>query len=411
MPSIRDLVKQNEQRMASSGTGENKLFEPEAPRPDAIQPGPPPSVAGLPVRGYYPQGTALDQDFQGTTQITGTGVGMRSRTFPAQLPPGITKEGVLSLIKASNTPGSAVANATQPTASTTPATSPGVTSGDLMALSASVVTTVAGIADAAVTAAYRPLSNPLSATGTTITISAFTMRTTQAGDLSINSGSITSLTAGTTYFVYYDDPSLLGGAVTFQSSTTRGDALDAVGRFFVGSIVIPMASSGNTNVGFNDGGFGAAQLANTVIYTDAVTASSTGSVTGVGNEKDGSFADAVVFVAQSGTALSSIRFENYTLPYPLGLPNSLVLNVNYGAVKSGGAGVVGWLIQYSINGGSSFTTIDTNTGSQGQTTGTVSLSASQDLSQVQIFAEATWTSGGTTVMTFSVYEAWIVAQY
>jgi len=85
--------------------------------------------------------------------------------------------------------------------------------------------------------------------------------------------------------------------------------------------------------------------------------------------------------------------------------------MNYGAVKSGGAGVVGWLIQYSINGGSSFTTIDTNTGSQGQTTGTVSLSASQDLSQVQIFAEATWTSGGTTVMTFSVYEAWIVAQY
>ena len=411
MPSIKSQVQKNAERIAQGGD----LVQTSGPSNNAANPTPmppPPPVTGLPVRGYYPQGTTLDQDFGGTSQITRTGPNMRSPTFPAQLPPGITKEGVLNLIRASNTPGSAVANATQPTPTTPPATSGGVTPGDLAALSAqSVTASVAGVADTAVTAAYRPLSNPLSATGTTITISAFTMRTTQMGDLSISSGSVGSLTAGTTYFVYYDDPALLGGAVTFQVSTTRGDALDAVGRFFVGSIVIPTASSGNTNVGFNDGGFGAAQLANTVIYTDAVTASSVGSVTGVGNEKDGSFADAVVFIAQSGTALSSIRFENYTLPYPLGLPNSLVLNVNYGAVKSGGVGVVGWLIQYSINGGSSFTTIDTNTGSQGQTTGTVSLSASQDLSQVQIFAEATWTSGGTTVMTFSVYEAWIVAQY
>jgi hypothetical protein len=258
------------------------------------------------------------------------------------------------------------------------------------------------IGNQSITAGYHPLSNPLSATGTTITVSAFTMRTTSKGDLAINSGSLSGLTAGVVYFVYYDDPDVVGGAVTFVAGTSRGIALQGANRFFVGSIQIPAAGSGSINVGFNDGGFGVAQLANTVVYTNEGTASSLGSVGGLGNEKDGSFADKVVFTA---APTSAIRFVNYTVPYPIGSPTSLTLYVNYGAISTGGA----YLIQYSTNGGSTFTTLASGSASQSQTTVAHTFALPQDQSQIQVFAEAT--SPGGPGMELDIYEIWLLATY
>ena len=80
MPSIAELVTQNSNRLAQNPETINSAgFEP--PSPLSL---PPPQVTGLPVRGYYPQGFTLDQDFGGTAQITRTGPNMRSPTFPVQ---------------------------------------------------------------------------------------------------------------------------------------------------------------------------------------------------------------------------------------------------------------------------------------------------------------------------------------
>ena len=123
----------------------------------------------------------------------------------------------------------------------------------------------------AITAAnssYRPLTNPLTAvddgysgspaTDTTeIDIAAFTMRSAIGPtDISISSGAITGLLPNTTYHVYYDDPSYTGGAVTYYANTTQAIALDATGRFYVGSIRTPEAG-GLPTIGNNDGGTGA----------------------------------------------------------------------------------------------------------------------------------------------------------
>jgi hypothetical protein len=106
---------------------------------------------------------------------------------------------------------------------------------------------------------YRPLSNPLTATDAgsndTIPIAAFTMRV-GALDVPISSGSITTLSRSTLYFIYYDDATLAGGSVSFNASTTKETALSGAGRFFVGSIVTPAAGSIDT-IGNNDGGAGA----------------------------------------------------------------------------------------------------------------------------------------------------------
>jgi hypothetical protein len=126
---------------------------------------------------------------------------------------------------------------------------------------------VDGPSRGAITAAntsYRPLSNPLTAIDAgsyaEIDIASFTMRIAMnlpgGHDVSVNSGSIISLSYDTTYHVYYDDPEYDGGAVTYYANTDQAIALDATGRFYVGSITTPAAGGADTT-GNNDGGTGA----------------------------------------------------------------------------------------------------------------------------------------------------------
>ena len=56
--------------------------------------------------------------------------------------------------------------------------------------------------------------------------------------------------------MYYDDPTYTGGAVSYLADTVQAIALDATGRFYVGSIKTPQAG-GLPTVGNNDGGTGA----------------------------------------------------------------------------------------------------------------------------------------------------------
>ena len=123
----------------------------------------------------------------------------------------------------------------------------------------------------AITAAnssYRPLSNPLTAVDDGVSgspptdyceidIAAFTMRSAIGPtDIAVNSGVITGLTPNTIYHVYYDDPTYSGGAVSYFANTVQAIALDATGRFYVGSIKTPIAG-GLPTIGNNDGGTGA----------------------------------------------------------------------------------------------------------------------------------------------------------
>jgi len=109
---------------------------------------------------------------------------------------------------------------------------------------------------------YRPLSNPLTGhdagASATINIAAFTMRTSSKGDISENSGSVTGLSFNTLYYIYFSDPSLNGGSVTYIATTTRETAISnggATGQFFVGSVTTPLSGQPDTT-GNNDGGSG-----------------------------------------------------------------------------------------------------------------------------------------------------------
>lgn len=67
--------------------------------------------------------------------------------------------------------------------------------------------------------------------------------------VSVAAGSIASLAAGTLYFIYYDDPELAGGAVTFLASQVEEEATASLTnpyRHKIGSILTPNTPGGGS---------------------------------------------------------------------------------------------------------------------------------------------------------------------
>jgi hypothetical protein len=61
-----------------------------------------------------------------------------------------------------------------------------------------------------------------------------------ASCLSTGAYTISGLTQGQNYYVYYIDPTFAGGAITPIATTTQSDYLNKVGYFFIGSITTPV---------------------------------------------------------------------------------------------------------------------------------------------------------------------------
>jgi hypothetical protein len=140
-------------------------------------------------------------------------------------------------------------------------------------------------------ASYRPLTNMLTATPTVVSIAAFTLRIGGV-DKTVSLGSLTSLTADTLYYIYFDRDDIdtaTPWSVTFASTTTKETALGADGRFFIGSIRTPKTGAADT-VGNNDGGT-AAQWGGGIKHAPTATQTSgTGNDTNLANMIDGDWA-------------------------------------------------------------------------------------------------------------------------
>lgn len=99
---------------------------------------------------------------------------------------------------------------------------------------------------------------PLSGTdaGATATISIASHSIVyDGGTVAYNSGSITGLAFSTQYWIYADDPSKAGGAVTYVATTTKTDVTSDSGYYYVGSCTTPANGAGDT-IGLPGGGGG-----------------------------------------------------------------------------------------------------------------------------------------------------------
>lgn len=81
----------------------------------------------------------------------------------------------------------------------------------------------------------------------TITISSHTRLYGDSTSVSVNTGSVTGLAYDTVYYIYYDQASRLGGAVTYQATTVESVAAQLNDRHLVGSVKTPPALGGATN--------------------------------------------------------------------------------------------------------------------------------------------------------------------
>jgi hypothetical protein len=246
---------------------------------------------------------------------------------------------------------------------------------------------------------YRPTSNPLTATdagsSVTINVAGFNMNVAGVGSVAVSGGSLTGLAYNTLYYIYYADPAIAGGAVTFQSTTTKTNAISSGVDFFVGSILTPLATAPDT-VGNNDGGTGAQSGGQGNIFANAVTGSGW---TNLPNAIDQNMTTA----ATGSGSIGILTVSSFSGIAPLYV--SLVLNV-----RTAGTGMTSalWELQYSLNGGSSWTTIFTKTNTNwGPQVDQVTLSVSQLISQVQVRLNPLVASSGTS----SFYEAWISASF
>jgi hypothetical protein len=85
----------------------------------------------------------------------------------------------------------------------------------------------------------------------TITISAHTRHYPQPDgstvSVAVSGGTLTARAYSTDYFIYYDDPTRAGGAVTYQSTTSEATAAQTGDRHTVGEILTPAALAAATD--------------------------------------------------------------------------------------------------------------------------------------------------------------------
>lgn len=74
-----------------------------------------------------------------------------------------------------------------------------------------------------------------------ITVSSHDRVYTNGTTVSVDSGSLTSLSYNTVYFIYYDDPTYSGGAVSYSETEIEATAAQTGARHLVGVVQTPAA--------------------------------------------------------------------------------------------------------------------------------------------------------------------------
>ncbi len=73
------------------------------------------------------------------------------------------------------------------------------------------------------------------------------------GTVTYNSGSITSLSFDTQYYIFADDPGFFGGSVSYLATTNKTDVTDSNSRIYIGEIITP-SDGGSGTSGTGGGG-------------------------------------------------------------------------------------------------------------------------------------------------------------
>lgn len=137
------------------------------------------------------------------------------------------------------TAAAATANAAAGAANTAATTAAGA------AATANTAATAASSASALATSGTSGLTITATDIGAsvTITISAHTRVYGDGTSVAVTGGTVTGLAYSTVYYIYYDQPSRAGGAVTYLSTTTQATAAQTADRHSLGAVTTPAAAA------------------------------------------------------------------------------------------------------------------------------------------------------------------------
>jgi hypothetical protein len=261
---------------------------------------------------------------------------------------------------------------------------------------------------------YIPTSDPLTSSDSgggvaQINVASWTLQTAR-GTVSYNSGSVLSLSYGTLFYVYLVDSGLVGGSPTYLATTNKSTAVSGLGNIYIGSITTAISGGTPTNQQ-TSGGVGAQYGSQPLFLGGSATATNTVgpmSTSNPGNMIDGNPTTKCVATTTSSSGIASVLLtvDGFS---PTGLPySSLTLYVR-SAVPTNPASGITCTCEYSLNGGSSFTTIwSVSAGTtRALTTDTVSLPTSQNLGLLQVLFTPQ-RAGGTVVAELDVYEVYVI---
>jgi hypothetical protein len=251
----------------------------------------------------------------------------------------------------------------------------------------------------AANASYRPLANPLHAnddgTQPVVTIDAFTMRITDLGDKAINGGSVSCGAGnyGRTAFVYYDDPTSVGGAVVFNVTYVRETALNGSGRYYAGSISLPR-SGGAATTGNNDGGAGAQYSRSATLMPSLYIAPSWNNPANAIDSDNNNYSDAT-------SSLSNLVYEAYGFQAFNNLFTENKLTIIHRLMSITGAGVSAKL-DYSLDDGANWINLRTITAADAAAVSTIiDLAPTQRSDKVRVRLTLPGGGGGLTAQGYA----------
>ena len=115
--------------------------------------------------------------------------------------------------------------------------------------------TVNAFNKSSIQSAATPLSSADVGSDITVTVAAHNV-VYDNGTVAYNSGTVTGLAFDTLYYIYADDPTKAGGAVTYVATTTATDVAANSGRYYVGKITTTSDGGGGSTGGGGGGGGG-----------------------------------------------------------------------------------------------------------------------------------------------------------
>lgn len=205
-----------------------------------------------------------------------------------------------------------------------------------------------------------------------------------------NSGSVTALSYSTLYWIYFTDPTLSGGAVTYLASTSKPDTLNSTGNLFVGSVQTPAAFGANTT-GNGDGGSSSNQTGATNVQSLATTsATNSGTVTGLSTT-------GATATANAGTPTSSASFQYFNPPFNNNSAASRVLSFFYSFILTAATG------NYTVTYGDGTLSGTIVSGSAAiSTTTTFALPAGINVANLTITMTSNYSTGTSARLTISL---------